>query len=92
MASIWEIRIKTAIGRLELARDIGEIIREQQAENLIEIMPIDLRHVDALSRLPPIHKDPFDRIIVATAMADGYTLATSDKVIIKYDVYTLDTG
>ena len=61
-------------------------------ENIIEIVPIDLRHVDALQRLPAIHKDPFDRIIVATAIADGYTLATSDKTILQHGADTLDIG
>ena len=89
VASVWEIRIKVAIGRLELDKDISEIVREQQAVNLLEILPIELRHADMLPRLPPIHKDPFDRIIVATAMADGYTLATADRTILQYPVETL---
>ena len=52
----------------------------------VTLLPITLEHIDALSRLPDHHRDPFDRLLIAQAIHEGMTLVTSDKTIAKYTV------
>ena len=81
----WEIAIKRALGKLDAPDDL-----EQQLVNrrFVEL-PLHLRHAGALAGLPPIHRDPFDRMLVAQAKADGLTLVTRDRQIAKYPIATL---
>lgn len=76
----WEIAIKTALGRLRPLRTVAEAIEESGFEEL----PIRLRHAVALATLPPHHRDPFDRMLVAQAQVDGLTLVTRDAAFEAY--------
>ena len=79
----WEVVIKTAIGKL----DVGDprLWWREAGENLAaRILPVRPEHVAALYELPPIHKDPFDRMLIAQAMAADLTLVTTDREIPKY--------
>ena len=67
IASAWEIQIKVQLGKLALAVPIEELVRKNQRENNIELLPITLKHISQLEKLPSHHKDPFDRIIIAQA-------------------------
>jgi PIN domain nuclease of toxin-antitoxin system len=84
-ASIWEIEIKRALGRLSAPPRIGAAAREAGYEAL----PINFDHATAAGELPPIHGDPFDRMLVAQARVEGLTLATADRQLQRYDVPTL---
>jgi PIN domain nuclease of toxin-antitoxin system len=64
-ASLWEIAIKTSIGKLILAQPYSVFIPQQLALNSIEILPINLAHLVLLSTLPFHHRDPFDRLLIA---------------------------
>lgn len=67
IASLWEISIKTSIGKLQLNRKYEEIL-DVLRDNSIEILPIDFAHTVENNRLPFYHRDPFDRIIIAQAI------------------------
>ena len=68
IASFWEIAIKNSIGKLELKCSVSEMAEMCGSEN-IEILAIRPRHLDIIKSLPDIHKDPFDRLIVAQAIS-----------------------
>jgi PIN domain nuclease of toxin-antitoxin system len=84
MTSLWEIQIKHQLARLELSAPLEEIIRIQQRENGINLLPIDLSHVLGLSDLPRHHKDPFDRLLVAQAMTENLVVLSHDPQIARY--------
>lgn len=85
IASLWEIAIKTSLGKLELKADfnkIGEIL----SLNDIEILPITFGHIQKLLKLKYHHRDPFDRIIISQGIADKLTVLTKDENFKKYRV------
>ena len=82
-ASLWEIAIKNQLKRKDFNVDL-HILRRSLLENNYTEMPITGAHTLALSLLPPIHKDPFDRILVAQARAEGLTLLTADEIVGRY--------
>jgi PIN domain nuclease of toxin-antitoxin system len=83
VSSIWEIAIKRALHRRDFLFDPREI-RRLMMENGYEELTIQSHHVVSVDSLAPIHKDPFDRILIAQAMVEGITLLTADPVIAKY--------
>jgi PIN domain nuclease of toxin-antitoxin system len=84
-ATIWEVTIKRAIGKLQAPADLPEQIRDSGFREL----PITTRHAIAAGRLPLVHRDPFDRMLVAQARCEELTLVTRDADIQKYDVSVL---
>lgn len=86
VASIWEIQIKHQSGKLDLSMPLIDIITRQQQDNDIQLLPVNLVHVLTLDSLPDHHKDPFDRILIAQAQAEGLTLLSHDPQIAKYSV------
>lgn len=86
IASIWEMQIKVAVGRLSFQQPLSEIIEQQKNENGISILPVSLAHVWQLAKLPMYHNDPFDRMLVAQACADQLALITADRHIERYAV------
>ncbi len=87
-ATLWEIAIKISIGKLKIKQSIQEIT-ELCVQQQIEIIDIASAYCDAMINLPPIHNDPFDRIIIATAHVNGYAIVTRDGIIPKYDIPTV---
>jgi PIN domain nuclease of toxin-antitoxin system len=87
IVSAWEVQVKTAIGKLQLGGPIGEFL--DNAILHFEVLDIALRHVRALTKLPPHHRDPFDRMLVAQALADDLTLLTIDPRVQSYAVACL---
>jgi PIN domain nuclease of toxin-antitoxin system len=82
VAALWEIRIKEAIGKLRLPDNFAATL---DAENF-EILDVKAKHVHALSELPLVHRDPFDRILISQAITEKLRLVTRDKTIQRYDV------
>ena len=82
-ASLWEIAIKNGLGRADFQVD-ARVLRRALLDNGYQELPITGAHTVAIESLPPIHKDPFDRILVAQATAEGITLLTSDVLVAKY--------
>ena len=83
--SLWEITIKQATGKLAGPADLAERVRDMGFREL----PVTHVHVIAAGRLPPLHRDPFDRMLVAQAATEGLTLASRDMSIALYDVDVL---
>lgn len=79
-ASIWEISIKQSIGKLAVRGGLDATVDED-----FEHLPINAAHARLAGRLPHHHRDPFDRMLVAQAQAQGLTLVTRDRNIRKYD-------
>ena len=88
-ASIWEIHLKSAAGKLRLPDAPRAWISQQLALRGVADLQIDLEPVHRTSELPPVHKDPFDRLLVAQALAQGLTILTPDPFIKKYAAQTL---
>ena len=89
VVSVWEMQIKQQLGKLTLRLPLSELIEDQQKTNGVEILPISLAHVLALEALPPHHKDPFDRLLIAQANAAGIGLLSVDPVFRQYTVKLL---
>jgi PIN domain nuclease of toxin-antitoxin system len=85
VVSAWELTIKISIGKLRFPGD-AEGFKQVAQKNDITIMPIEISHLTVLKELPMIHRDPFDRLLVATALAEEMRLITADKNIAQYDV------
>jgi len=83
-ASGWEIAIKRSLGKLVAPHDLASVL---EAEGFIEL-PIRFADGERAGHLPPIHRDPFDRMLVAQAMAAGLTLLSRDDTIPRYGVAT----
>ncbi|BCJ44613.1 twitching motility protein PilT [Actinoplanes ianthinogenes] len=84
-ATIWEVAIKQSIGKLEKPADLPERIRDSGFRHL----DITAEHAIAAGRLPLIHRDPFDRMLIAQAQVERMTLVTRDAEIPKYDIDVL---
>ncbi|PWF55544.1 type II toxin-antitoxin system VapC family toxin [Massilia glaciei] len=82
-ASLWEIAIKHDLGREDFKVD-PRALRQGLLDNGYIELPISSQHAVAIIGLPPIHKDPFDRMLVAQATAEGITLLTTDFVLAHY--------
>jgi len=82
-ASIWEVAIKRGLGRNDFQAD-PRLLRRGLLDNGYGELPILSDHVVAIENLPPIHKDPFDRLLIAQAGVEGITLLTADSVVAKY--------
>lgn len=87
-ASTWEISIERAMGKLSAPDDMDSIIEDERFTKL----PITLFHGDQAGLLPHYHKDPFDRMLVAQAQAEGLVIVTSDEKINQYNIKTMDAG
>ena len=89
LASCWEIAIKYSRNRLPLPSPPAVYIPRRLDDTAITLLPITLAHVLGVSELPPHHRDPFDRVLVAQAMAEGATIVTADAVLAAYGVPTI---
>lgn len=85
-ASYWEIAIKVSLGRYELSDDFGLFMREQIAENSLDILPITLEHAAIVARLPFHHRDPFDRMLVAQAIGEKTPILSCDTTLDAYEI------
>ena len=91
-ASIWEIAIKAATNRLELAEHLDEWVPRLEKDWGVRPLAISFQHAAAVGRLPRHHGDLFDRILVAQAQCEGLVIATIDPAVVAYDVPTLDAS
>jgi PIN domain nuclease of toxin-antitoxin system len=88
LASVWEIQIKHQIGKLALPVPVLTLVTRQQ-ENGIQLLPITLMHIVEIGKLPNLHGDPFDRLLIAQARSEGIALVTDDRWIRQYEVMTI---
>jgi PIN domain nuclease of toxin-antitoxin system len=85
-ASAWEIAIKFAAGKLRLPLPPVAFVAQGMAEDRVAALPILHAHALHAGELPPHHRDPFDRLLIAQARIEGLTLLTADRDLAPYDV------
>ncbi|MBA2450913.1 MAG: type II toxin-antitoxin system VapC family toxin [Chloroflexi bacterium] len=86
VASAWEIAIKVGLGKLNVPPALVTWLPQQLAASRLAVLPITIEHALGVERLPTHHADPFDRLLVAQAMAEDLVLATGDRYLERYDV------
>ena len=84
VASLWELAIKLSLDKLRIDGGLAQVLRAITA-NHFGIAPISLASLDELTRLPFIHRDPFDRLLGSTALAEDFAIVTADADIRRYD-------
>jgi PIN domain nuclease of toxin-antitoxin system len=87
--SLQEIAIKVQLDKLRLDEPFAAMFPAQLTLNRIELLPIQVAHIEPLTTLPPHHKDPFDRLIAATALVERLTLVSNDSAFDAYGVTRL---
>lgn len=88
-ASGWEMAIKARLGRLQLLDDFERFVTEQLALNAIESLPVQMIHALHVYQLPDLHRDPFDRLLVAQAKLENLPILTADPQIAQYPIKTI---
>jgi len=86
IASIWELAIKSSIGKITFQKDLDDFVDVHIKGNNIEILKIELPHVLRIEKLPFHHRDPFDRLIIAQAIEDNLKILGADNTFDKYKV------
>ncbi|MEH2002516.1 MAG: type II toxin-antitoxin system VapC family toxin [Nostoc sp.] len=86
MTSVWELQIKSQLGKLNLSSSLPNFMETQQQVNNLQLLPIELTHIYALEALPSHHRDPFDRILIAQAIVEKMPLLSIDVVFDAYPV------
>ena len=80
--SVWEVAIKRGLGKIDAPDDLLPQLERAR----VELLPISARHADRVATLPPHHRDPFDRLLVAQASSEALALVTADESLRRYDV------
>jgi PIN domain nuclease of toxin-antitoxin system len=88
-ASAWEIAIKAGLGRLTLPGPVAEVLPVALVDSDFLPLPITVEHALRVSELPPVHADPFDRLLIAQAITQTWTIVTADAVFARYPVTVL---
>jgi PIN domain nuclease of toxin-antitoxin system len=86
VASCWEMAIKASLGRLTVPGAVDRFVQEQLEVNGFNLLPIALEHTGRVAALPFHHRDPFDRLLAAQALAEDLSLVTADAVFRRYGV------
>ena len=89
LASSWEVAIKIGVGKLDLGRPVHRFFADLVTEQQMEILALGHDHCVQLAGLPLLHRDPFDRMLVAQAQVEGLPILTADPKISLYEVETL---
>ncbi len=87
MASFWELGIKQKLGKLKIERSLDALFDAATAYDFV-VLPINRNQVTRVTELPLFHRDPFDRMIISQAMAEGLTIITRDREFARYPVPT----
>lgn len=90
--ALWEMVIKAASGKLRLSRPVGDMIQRAFTEFGARSLPIQHAHCLALAELPPLHNDPFDRMLAAQARTENMVLMTADAMLERYPIEALWCG
>ena len=86
IASVWEMAIKQSTGKLNLGGAYASFISEQMKINNIQLLPASLEHLEIVTTLPFHHRDPFDRLLIAQAIAEDIVIVSADSVFSLYPV------
>jgi PIN domain nuclease of toxin-antitoxin system len=86
IASAWEMAIKQSLGKLRLSLPVGRMVAERLGPVGVTLLPISVAHIGRLETLPFHHRDPFDRMLAAQALAEGLTVVSADEAFDAYGV------
>ena len=86
LVSLWEIQIKQQLGKLKFDVPWQQMLEIQQKDNGLVLLPIKLQHIATLEDLPLIHRDPFDRLLIAQAIQEEMTILSADTVFCNYPI------
>ncbi len=89
LASCWEIAIKAGLGKLKLGEPSSKYIPEALARTGFELLPVALAHATGVELLPLHHRDPFDRLLVAQALAENVAIVSNDPLLDAYPIKRL---
>lgn len=89
VASAWEMAIKNSLGKLDLAKPLGELLPPLLADAGIELLPIEIADLARVATLPFHHRDPFDRLLAAQGLERGFTIVSIDEAFDAYGVARL---
>ena len=89
VVSAWEIAIKASSGRLDLPEPVGRFVPRRISRHGLRVLDVTFEHTLRLAELPPIHRDPFDRLLIAQAQVERLPIVTNDPAISRYDVETI---
>lgn len=89
LVSLWEMQIKSQLGKLTLDVPLSALWHEQKEMNQIELMPILVEHIWELENLPHLHRDPFDRLIISQAKKESFIIVSADTAVTQYPVTTI---
>jgi PIN domain nuclease of toxin-antitoxin system len=84
--SVLEMQLKLDTGKLDLAMPLPDLVRKHERENRLAVLPLRVSHVYAMHDLPRLHKDPFDRLLVAQAVVEEASLVSGDEDVGQYPV------
>ncbi len=90
IASLWEISIKISIGKLASLGSFSRVIDQYVTSKGLQLLSISPEHLDVLAALPLHHRDPFDRLLIAQAIADNTPILTDDGMFAKYSIQRLE--
>jgi PIN domain nuclease of toxin-antitoxin system len=88
-ASPWEAAIKVSIGKLSLPLPVKQIVDTLVGKNLVHLLDLKMTHIELIETMPFHHKDPFDRLLIAQALAEGFTIVGVDAAFDRYGVNRL---
>ena len=86
LVSIWEMQIKSSLGKLPLSLPLAQIISDQQNRHGLQLLSLTTAHIYALDSLPLHHKDPFDRLLIAQAITEDLPFASADSLFASYPI------
>ena len=89
VVSVWEMAVKQMLGRLDLPEPVSRYVPSRREWNGVQSLPLDEDAVLQLEKLPPVHADPFDRMLICQAVAHGLSILTPDPEIVRYPVRTV---
>ena len=89
VACIWEVMIKVQLGKLRMPASAGDYLISKMTANGVSVLPIRLEHVLCLEKLPMHHRDPFDRMLIAQSMEEGWPIITADSAFRNYPVQVI---
>lgn len=86
VASPWETAIKVSIGKLSLPQPTAQLVNSQIQNNNIQLLPIELAHLNLIETMPFHHKDPFDRLLAAQSLSENFAIVSIDPAFDAYGV------
>jgi PIN domain nuclease of toxin-antitoxin system len=89
VVTVWELQIKIALNKFTIKDGLENAVKDEQQNNGFQILPVELSHALYLENLPPNHKDPFDRLLIAQAIVEDMILVSADANFAKYQVNLL---